>query len=183
MNFSESVKLFICVSSIIYLILHVTQFHLTPIISFTITLFISHFILKFPSFISFFLALFISYLIFDVRNIYLKNRNKKDNLPKIENFDNKDIPDPKIDLSKTVINAMQNLTPSQIENMSKETKQLVATQKELMSVIKDLTPVVKNGMELMSNFGDINDGGLLNMFKKVQDSTIDLSKKDKKIKK
>ena len=57
-----------------------------------------------------------------------------------------------IDMSKTFLEAYQNLNPDQISSMTSETQKLIETQKQLMETLKSLTPVVKQGKELMDGF-------------------------------
>merc|ERR1711998_200118 len=63
-----------------------------------------------------------------------------------------------IDFSKTFLEAYQNLDSKQINSMTSETQKLIETQKQLMDTLKTLTPVVKQGKELMDGFkGEFGD--------------------------
>tara|TARA_X000000950_G_scaffold286749_1_gene396652 strand:- start:9334 stop:9927 length:594 start_codon:yes stop_codon:yes gene_type:complete len=57
-----------------------------------------------------------------------------------------------IDMNKTFLEAYQNLNSDQIGSMTAETQKLIDTQKQLMQTLKNLTPIVKQGKELMDGF-------------------------------
>jgi len=58
-----------------------------------------------------------------------------------------------IDAGTTVINALKALKPDQINAMTKDTKQLIETQKSLMNMLQTFTPMVKEGKQMMETFG------------------------------
>ena len=57
-----------------------------------------------------------------------------------------------IDMSKTFLEAYQNLNTEQIGSMTSETQKLIETQKQLMQTLQNLSPIVKQGKELMDGF-------------------------------
>ena len=58
-----------------------------------------------------------------------------------------------IDAGTTVMNALNSLKPDQIDAMTKDTKQLIETQKSLMNMLQTFTPMVKEGKQMMDTFG------------------------------
>lgn len=58
-----------------------------------------------------------------------------------------------IDAGTTVMNALNALKPDQIHAMTKDTKQLIETQKSLMNMLQTFTPMVKEGKQMMDTFG------------------------------
>jgi len=59
---------------------------------------------------------------------------------------------PHIDASSTLIKAIQGLNPEQISAMTKDTQQLMDTQKSLMGMLNSMKPMMKDGKELMETF-------------------------------
>ena len=47
------------------------------------------------------------------------------------------------------------MTPEQIEHMTKDTKELMASQKHLIETLQTMTPVVKEGMKMMEMFNSL----------------------------
>ena len=66
---------------------------------------------------------------------------------------------PKLDAGQTLINAMNSLDPNTISQMTDGTKQLLETQKNLMGMLKTMTPVLAEGRELLSTFSGMFSGG------------------------
>jgi hypothetical protein len=60
-----------------------------------------------------------------------------------------------IDSGSTVINALKALKPEQIAAMTQDTKQLIETQKSLMSMLQTFSPMVTEGKELMNTFNNM----------------------------
>ena len=60
-----------------------------------------------------------------------------------------------IDAGTTVMNALKALKPDQINAMTKDTKQLIETQKSLMNMLQTFTPMVKEGKQMMDTFGSM----------------------------
>jgi hypothetical protein len=65
----------------------------------------------------------------------------------VENFD-----DAHVDLGTTFLKSYQRLNPEQIASMKADTRELMETQKELMTVMKDMGPAVEQGLNLVQNF-------------------------------
>ena len=59
-----------------------------------------------------------------------------------------------IDAGTTFINAYKNLDKEQIEGMTKDTKELIETQKNLMDTLKTLAPVVTEGKKVLDTFNN-----------------------------
>lgn len=59
-----------------------------------------------------------------------------------------------VDTFSTFMETYKSLTPGQIETMSSDTKDLIATQKSLMETVKSLAPVITQGREMMDTFKD-----------------------------
>jgi hypothetical protein len=57
-----------------------------------------------------------------------------------------------IDAGTTVMNALSALKPDQINAMTKDTKQLIETQKSLMSMLQTFQPMLSEGKQLMDTF-------------------------------
>lgn len=60
-----------------------------------------------------------------------------------------------IDAGTTVINALNALKPDQITAMTKDTKQLIDTQKSLMNMLQTFTPMVNEGKQMMDTFNNL----------------------------
>lgn len=59
---------------------------------------------------------------------------------------------PHIDAGSTLVKAIQGLNPDQINAMTKDTQQLIETQKSLMGMLGTMKPMMKDGKELMDTF-------------------------------
>ena len=59
---------------------------------------------------------------------------------------------PHIDVGSTLMKAIQGLNPDQINSMTKDTKQLIDTQKSLMGMLGTMKPMMQDGKELMDTF-------------------------------
>ncbi len=57
-----------------------------------------------------------------------------------------------IDAGTTVMNAINSLKPDQIKAMTLDTKQLIDTQKSLMSMLQTFQPMVQEGKQMMDTF-------------------------------
>lgn len=62
---------------------------------------------------------------------------------------------PHIDASATLMSAIKSLDPNQINAMTKDTKQLIETQKSLMSMLGTMKPMMNDGKELMETFNQM----------------------------
>jgi hypothetical protein len=61
--------------------------------------------------------------------------------------------DPHVDIGTTILHAYRNLTPEQIGGMRRDTKELMALQKELMGSLAEMKPAIEQGAELLKTFG------------------------------
>jgi hypothetical protein len=59
---------------------------------------------------------------------------------------------PHIDAGSTLMKAIQGLDPDQINAMTKDTQQLIETQKSLMGMLGSMKPMMNDGKELMETF-------------------------------
>ena len=59
---------------------------------------------------------------------------------------------PHLDAGSTLVKAINSLNPEQIQAMSKDTQQLIDTQKSLMSMLSTMKPMLNDGKELMKTF-------------------------------
>lgn len=62
---------------------------------------------------------------------------------------------PHLDVSSTLVKAINSLNPEQIKAMSVDTKQLIDTQKTLMGMLGTMKPMLNDGKELMNTFQDM----------------------------
>jgi len=62
---------------------------------------------------------------------------------------------PHIDAGSTLIKAIESLNPDQINAMTKDTKQLIETQKSLMGMLGTMKPMMNDGKELMETFSQM----------------------------
>jgi len=62
---------------------------------------------------------------------------------------------PHIDAGATLIKAIQGLNPDQINAMTKDTQQLIETQKSLMGMLGTMKPMMNDGKELMETFNQM----------------------------
>jgi len=59
---------------------------------------------------------------------------------------------PHIDAGSTLIQAIKGLNPDQINAMTKDTQQLIDTQKSLMGMLGTMKPMLNDGKQLMETF-------------------------------
>jgi len=57
-----------------------------------------------------------------------------------------------LDAGTTFLNAYKSLKPDQIASMSKDTQELMQTQKQLMGTLATLKPLINDGKEMMNMF-------------------------------
>lgn len=57
-----------------------------------------------------------------------------------------------LDAGTTFLNAYKSLKPDQVAAMTKDTQELMQTQKQLMSTLHTLKPLIKDGKEMMEMF-------------------------------
>lgn len=60
-----------------------------------------------------------------------------------------------IDQGTTVINALNALKPDQIKAMTDDTRKLIETQKNLMSMLGTMKPMLQDGKQMMANFQEM----------------------------
>jgi hypothetical protein len=66
-----------------------------------------------------------------------------------------------LDAGTTFMNAYKSLKPDQIAAMTKDTQELMATQKQLMNTLGTLKPLIQDGKQMMDMFqGYFGSGGL-----------------------
>jgi hypothetical protein len=64
----------------------------------------------------------------------------------------KDDPEFHLDAGTTFMNAYKSLKPDQIAAMTKDTQELMETQKQLMSTLNTLKPLMTDGKQMMEMF-------------------------------
>jgi hypothetical protein len=76
-----------------------------------------------------------------------------------------DDPDYHLDAGTTFVNAYKQLKPDQISAMTKDTQELINTQKQLMSTLNTLKPLMTDGKQIMDTFQSYfgANGGMPNM--------------------
>ena len=57
-----------------------------------------------------------------------------------------------LDAGTTFMNAYKSLKPDQVAAMTKDTQELMQTQKQLMSTLQTLKPLIQDGKEMMNMF-------------------------------
>lgn len=62
---------------------------------------------------------------------------------------------PHIDAGSTLISAIKSLNPDQINAMTKDTQQLIDTQKSLMGMLGSMKPMLNDGKQLMETFQEM----------------------------
>jgi hypothetical protein len=83
------------------------------------------------------------------------------NLFKVGKMPSENMEGAKLDAGSTLMKAMESFKPEQINAMSTDTKQLLEHQKTLMRTLKDLSPLLHDGKELLQTFSGMfgNSGG------------------------
>lgn len=64
-----------------------------------------------------------------------------------------------LDAGTTFLNAYKALKPDQVAAMTKDTQELMQTQKQLMSTLQTLKPLITDGKEMMDMFQSYFGGG------------------------
>lgn len=77
----------------------------------------------------------------------------------------------KLNVPETIATAFSQFSPEQMRNMTRDTKELLQTQKDLTDTLKMLTPIVSQGAKLMDTFKDTGTniekmGNIANIFNK-----------------
>jgi hypothetical protein len=68
-----------------------------------------------------------------------------------------------LDAGTTFLNAYKSLKPDQIAAMTKDTQELMQTQKQLMSTLATLKPLIQDGKQMMDMFQGYFGGGTNSM--------------------
>lgn len=116
-----------------------------------------------------------------------KEEPKKKHLPPPDNADRKEMfelgkkyelpketddPDYHLDAGTTFLNAYKSLKPDQLSAMSKDTMDLINTQKQLMTTLNTLKPLISDGKQMMDTFqnyfGGNSSGGLGDLSKMAE---------------
>ena len=74
--------------------------------------------------------------------------------------DDDEVKDNHIDVGTSFMEACKSLKPDQIEKMTKDTKDLMETQKSLIKTMETLAPVVQDGHKILENFKNIFPKGM-----------------------
>jgi hypothetical protein len=74
-------------------------------------------------------------------------------------------PEPHMDIGSTIMNAYKKMDPAQVQQMTSDTKELMATQKQLMETISMLGPQVQQGAELIKSFKGMFGGNISEVMK------------------
>jgi len=80
------------------------------------------------------------------------------NLFKIGKMPSENMDGPKLDSGSTLMKAMSSFKPEQVSSMTKDTKQLLETQKGLMEMLTNMRPVLQDGKELLQTFSGMFGG-------------------------
>jgi hypothetical protein len=70
---------------------------------------------------------------------------------------------PFVDAGSTLMKAIGALQPDQIKSMTEETQKMIDTQKNMISMLHSMRPVLQDGQQLLQSFSGIFGGG--NLFK------------------
>ena len=70
---------------------------------------------------------------------------------------------PMLDTGGTLMKAMSSFDPETTQKMTKDTKQLLDTQKSLMNMLTQMRPILADGKELLQTFGGMFGGQAMNM--------------------
>jgi hypothetical protein len=57
-----------------------------------------------------------------------------------------------IDAGSTILSAIQNLKPDQLQNMTDDTRKLLDTQKSLLGMLETMKPMIQDGSQLLQSF-------------------------------
>ena len=86
-----------------------------------------------------------------------KKVKKKEIKEEEDDESNSDDEEPYIDAGSTFLKAYKKLDQKQIDGMTKDTKELISTQKNLMETLKTLGPVVTEGKKVLDTFTNYFD--------------------------
>lgn len=89
---------------------------------------------------------------------------KNDGLFKLGEIPSEGAGGPHLDAGSTILNAIQNLNPGQLKNMTDDTRKLLDTQKSLLQMLDTMKPMISDGSQLLNSFntmfGKDGTGGL-----------------------
>ena len=68
---------------------------------------------------------------------------------------------PFVDAGSTLMKAIGALQPDQIKSMTEETQKMIDTQKNMISMLHSMRPVLQDGQQLLQSFSGIFGGGKL----------------------
>ena len=83
------------------------------------------------------------------------------------------------DAFSTFMETYKSLSPTQIETMTTDTKELIQTQKALMDTVKSFAPILKDGREMMDTFKDYFGPSGTNDLMKAFGGSKDAKKEEK----
>lgn len=92
-------------------------------------------------------------------------KHEKDEKPKKKKKSDSGEPEPHMDIGSTIMNAYKKMDPVQVQQMASDTKELMATQKQLMETISMLGPQVQQGAELIKSFKGMFGGNISDVVK------------------
>jgi hypothetical protein len=78
--------------------------------------------------------------------------NKNDGLFRLGEIPSEGAGGPHLDAGSTILNAIQNLNPGQLKNMTDDTRKLLDTQKSLLSMLETMKPMISDGSQLLNSF-------------------------------
>ena len=87
------------------------------------------------------------------------------NLFKVGKMPTENSEGPKLDAGSTLMKAMESFKPEQMKAMTTDTKQLLEVQKNLMETLKNMSPILADGKELLQTFSGMfgNSGGVFKL--------------------
>lgn len=94
-----------------------------------------------------------------------KKKEKKQNIQNLLNDD--DDGELFLDNKKTILDIYNNMNPSELKGLNKDTQELMKTQKSLISTLETMGPVLEQGKDIISSFNNYfgNDADLNNLLK------------------
>ena len=90
----------------------------------------------------------------NAKKLAKKLKKVKDDLSAYEDTENFDdeVQEDYMDLGTTFMEAYKNLSPRQIEAMTKDTRELIGTQNKLIETLSNLGPAISSGKKVMEQF-------------------------------
>jgi cytoskeletal protein RodZ len=164
--------------SVLYVLMHTMEKHVQPLLVTTALLLLAA-IFKQRVVFAFAFALLLNYLTFDVLESFTdesrKESSEESKKESSEESSEKSSEESKKESSEeskeesnglptgeftpniveTLKTAYENMTPEQIEHMTKDTKELMTSQKQLIETLQTMTPIVQEGMKMMEMFNNL----------------------------